>query len=59
MIFIFEISGPFKLLPGVFRSKIGGKRFIRFWWLYFAVGVYWGDLYHYNKSLKYTEWEDG
>lgn len=34
-----ECSGPFQIRPGLFTAPMGDGRFIRVWWLWFAIGI--------------------
>lgn len=56
MIVIFECSHPGQLKPGRFRSKLGGRRFIRYWWLFFSVTLWPGDLQEYGDAVRGAEW---
>ena len=46
--------------PGLFKSNVGGKRFRRVWWLWFAIAWYDGDLKEYGDTLRAGEtvWVD-
>ena len=55
MIIIFECSRP-ALPPGRFKSNLGGKRFRRWWFLWFAVAFWPGDLHDYGEACKDGEW---
>lgn len=48
----FECGPPFQWSPGRFRSTLGGKRYRRYWWLWFAVTIYDGDMKDYGDALR-------
>jgi len=57
---IIEISRPIQLKAGFFKSKINGKIFIRFWWLWFAIAWTPLCLKTYDDTIRSgkTEWKN-
>ena len=49
---MIEFDSGIRWSPGRFRSTIGGRKFRRFWWLWFAVTWFAGDLKEYGDVLR-------
>ena len=45
--------------PGYFRSTVGGRKYRRFWWIFFAVTFYAGDQHQFGQAIEsgMTEWK--
>lgn len=62
MLLMVECDGT--RIPGLrygkFKGTINGKRFVRFWWKWFAVAYYAGDLKEYTDTVRSgkTEWKN-
>lgn len=42
--------------PGSFQSLLGGRQFRRWWFLWFAVAYWPGDLKEYGEACRGAEW---
>jgi len=58
-VIIFEFGPPCQFKPGVFRSIVGGRKYVRRWFLWWAITWFDGDLKQYADSIRSgTEWRD-
>ncbi len=55
MLILFEFDGK-PIRPGIFRSRLGGKRFVRVWCLWFAIAVFPGSIREYGEACRNSEW---
>lgn len=55
MVVILETGTPF-LKPGKIRTTLGGKPFRRYWFGWFALAIWPGDLQEYGDAVRGGEW---
>jgi hypothetical protein len=60
MFFMFEFGRPVLWKPGIFKSRVSGKRYYRAWWLWFAITIYFGDFQRFRNAIESgdCEWRD-
>lgn len=56
MVVVVEVSRPWVWKPRRFASVLGGRRYCRVWWMYFAVAWWPGDMVEFGDAIRRGEW---